>query len=218
MTTRPRAPFNMTSTRDIMTTRTSQTRHTLRLVCLAACCAALAACLSSRPKLAPLPWNARLNNLQHVISWQLDGRAAVAVGAQGWQASLNWQQTDAVTDLHLAGPFGIGSVAIEKTSAGLTLNGAPPSDLVLHEVHERLGFDLPMDRFRYWLLGVPDPHSTFGLTRNAEDRALELTQDGWTINYDKYMQVNGDLMPALIILSREGVRVRVAVERWEGLQ
>lgn len=195
-----------------------QTRNLVSLISLAACCALLTACLSSRSKLAPLPWNQRLNNLQHVISWQMDGRAAVAVGGQGWQASLNWQQTDAVTDLHLAGPFGIGSVAIEKTSAGLTLNGAPPSDLVLQQVHERLGFDLPMDRFRYWLLGVPDPSSPFELTRNVQDRADKLTQDGWTMDYDKYMQVGGDLMPAHIVLSREGVRVRVAVERWVGLR
>jgi outer membrane lipoprotein LolB len=199
-------------------TNTRQNRNLGKLISIAVCCALLTACLTSRSKLAPLPWNQRLNNLQHVISWQLDGRAAVVVGTQGWQASLNWQQTDAVTDLHLAGPFGIGAVAIEKTSAGLTLNGAPPSDLVLREVHERLGFDLPMDTFRYWLLGVPDPNSTFELTRNAQDRALKLTQDGWTVDYDKYMQVNGDLMPAHIVLSREGVRVRIVVERWEGLR
>jgi len=199
-------------------TDTLPTRNLVSLIAVAACCVLLTACLSSRSKLAPLPWTQRLNNLQHVISWQMDGRAAVAVGAQGWQASLNWQQTDAVTDLHLAGPFGIGSVAIEKTSAGLTLNGAPPSDMVVRDVHERLGFDLPMDRFRYWLLGVPDPNTTFDLTRNAQDRALKLTQDGWTIDYDKYMQVGGDLMPAHIVLSREGVRVRVAVERWAGLR
>jgi outer membrane lipoprotein LolB len=199
-------------------TSTMHIRNLTNLISIAVCCALLTACLTSRPKLAPLPWNQRLNNLQHVISWQMDGRAAVVAGAQGWQASLNWQQTDAVTDLHLAGPFGIGSVAIEKTSAGLTLNGAPPSDLVLREVHDRLGFDLPMERFRYWLLGVPDPNSTFDLARNAQDRALKLTQDGWTIDYDKYMQVNGDLMPAHIVLSREGVRVRVVVEHWAGLR
>jgi outer membrane biogenesis lipoprotein LolB len=38
------------------------------------------------------------------------------------------------------------------------------------------------------------------------------------VDYDKYMQVNGDLMPAHIVLSREGVRVRIVVERWEGLR
>jgi outer membrane lipoprotein LolB len=118
----------------------------------------------------------------------------------------------------LAGPFGVGAVEIEKTAAGLSLNGAPPSDAVLAQVHDRLGFDLPMDRFRYWLLGVPDPRVPFDLSRNAEDRAAKLTQDGWTVDYDKYMQVNGDLMPARIVLSREGVRVRVVVDRWEGLR
>jgi outer membrane lipoprotein LolB len=180
------------------------------------CCAALSACVTSRPHTGvPLPWDERLSELQRDSSWQLDGRVAVAVGTQGWQASLNWRQRASSTEVHLAGPLGVGAVVLKKTADGLSLNGAPPSDAVLAQLQDKLGFDLPLDIFRYWLVGVPDPGTASDLTRNDQDRAQQLVQDGWTVSYDKYVLVGADLLPSRLVLSREGVRVRIAVDHWE---
>jgi outer membrane lipoprotein LolB len=155
-----------------------------------------------------------MGDLQKAAAWQLDGRAAGAVGAQGWQATLNWRQHGELSEVHLSGPFGVGALVLKRSPDGLSLNGAPPSDTVLTQLQERLGFELPLDRLRYWLLGVPDPGAAFDLKRNGQDRAAQLTQDGWSIGYDRYMAVAGDSLPALVVLSREGVRVRIAVDRW----
>ncbi|HLZ99861.1 MAG TPA: lipoprotein insertase outer membrane protein LolB [Steroidobacteraceae bacterium] len=184
------------------------------------CCAALSACVTTRPTPPPaaVPWDQRSAALQHADTWQLAGRAAVAVGTQGWQASLDWQQHGDAAELHLAGPLGVGALVLDETPAGLSLNGAPPSDAVLAQLQERLGFELPLNNLRYWLLGVPDPGSAFDLRRNDQDRAALLTQAGWTLTYDKYMRVNGDLLPARLVLARDAVRVRIAVDHWEGVR
>ncbi|MGO9515345.1 MAG: lipoprotein insertase outer membrane protein LolB [Steroidobacteraceae bacterium] len=189
-----------------------------RAIWLIAGCTVLAGCAAVRPALAPAPWEQRLADLQHSSTWQLDGRAAVALGQQGWQASLDWRQSGEASEVHLAGPFGVGALVLKMTPAGLSLNGAPPSDAVTAQLQERLGFELPLDNLRYWLLGVPDPSSGFELTRNAQDRALHLTQAGWSIDYDRYMPNRGDLLPARLVLSRADARVRIAVDRWEGLR
>jgi outer membrane lipoprotein LolB len=118
--------------------------------------------------------------------------------------------------VHLSGPFGIGSMVLKRTPQGLSLNGAPPSDTVLAQLQERLGFELPIDHLRFWLLGVPDPSAAFELKRNDQDRASRLTQDDWSIDYDRYMPVGADSLPAHMVLSREGVRVRIAVDHWNG--
>jgi outer membrane lipoprotein LolB len=177
----------------------------------------LAACATSRR--APPPpaagWDQRVVELQNLGSWQLDGRAAVAVGTQGWQATLNWQQRGESAELHLAGPFGVGALVLKRTPEGLSLNGAQPSDAVLAQLQERLGFVLPLDHLRFWLLGVPDPGATFDLKRKSQDRASQLSQDGWIIDYDRYVPVDGDLLPAHLVLTRESVRVRIAVDRWQ---
>lgn len=165
--------------------------------------------------MAAAGWDQRMGDLQRLASWQLGGRAAVAYGTQGWQASLDWRQTGDAAEVHLSGPLGIGAMVLKRTPDGLSLNGAPPSDAVMAQLQDRLGFELPLDHLRYWLLGVPDPASAFDLKRNDQDRAVQLTQDQWTIDYDKYMPVDGDVLPAHLVLSREGVRVRIVVDHWQ---
>lgn len=191
-------------------------RRVLSLVlCALVLAAALGACVTTRaPTPAAVGWEQRVADLQGLASWQLDGRAAVAVGTQGWQATLNWRQHGDAAEVHLSGPFGVGALLLKRTPDGLSLNDAPPSDAVLAQLQERLGFELPIDKLRYWLLGVPDPSAAFTLTRNDQDRALQLVQGDWTIDYDRYRSADGESMPAHLVMSREGVRVRIVVDRW----
>jgi outer membrane lipoprotein LolB len=166
------------------------------------------------PPPASEAWDLRVSELQAATTWQLDGRAAVAVGTQGWQATLNWRQRADSTEVHLSGPFGVGSLALKRSADGLSLNGAPPSDAVLAQLQAKLGFELPLDHLRFWLLGVPDPSAAFELERNDQDRAAHLLQGDWSIDFDRYEPVAADVLPAHMVLQREGVRVRIAVDRW----
>jgi outer membrane lipoprotein LolB len=109
----------------------------------------------------------------------------------------------------------MGALLLKRGPDGLSLNGAPPSDAVLTQVQDRLGFELPLDNLRFWLLGVPDPSAGFTVKRNAQDRAQELTQSGWSVLYDRYMPVKGGVLPAHLILSRDAVRVRIVVDHWQ---
>jgi outer membrane lipoprotein LolB len=194
-------------------------RRILLILCSTSLAMLLVACATTRPAAAPLvaaaAWDQRVVDLQQLASWQMDGRAAVAVGTQGWQASLDWRQSAEAAEVHLSGPLGIGAVVLKRTPDGLSLNGAPPSAAVLSQLQDRLGFELPLDHLRYWLLGVPDPGSAFEFKPNDQDRAVHLTQDQWTIDYDRYMPVDGDVLPAHLVLSREGVRVRIVVDHWQ---
>ena len=190
-----------------------------RVLLSSLCTLLLAACATTRQLAAPPmrgeAWDQRVGDLQRLASWQLGGRVAVAFGTQGWQASLDWRQSGDAAEVHLSGPLGIGAMVLERTPEGLSLNGAPPSDAMLAQLQDRLGFDLPLDHLRYWLLGVPDPVSAYEVKRNDQDRAAQLTQDQWTIDYDRYMRVDGDWLPAHLVLSREGVRVRIVVDHWQ---
>ena len=80
-----------------------------------------------KPPLTQALWEQRLSTLQQMSAWNLDGRAAVAVGTQGWQASLNWRQEGVVAEVHLSGPLGVGALTLKRSAAGLSLNGGPPN-------------------------------------------------------------------------------------------
>jgi outer membrane lipoprotein LolB len=185
-----------------------------RIAMILFCVALLPACVTTRPVSAPKSWEQRVSQLQRAGGWHLDGRAAVAIGTQGWQAALNWRQAGMFAEVHLSGPFGMGALTLKQGPNGLSLNGAPPSDAVMAQVEERLGFEPPLDNLRFWLLGVPDPSAAFELVSNTQDRAQQLTQDGWSIVYDRYMAVDGDVLPAHLVLSRADVRVRIVIDHW----
>jgi outer membrane lipoprotein LolB len=187
----------------------------LRLLTAACCLVVLSACVSTRPQHPAGEWSMREQALQHANVWTLEGRAAVAAGTQGWQASLDWRQSAGSSELHLSGPLGIGAQVIKQTPNGLSINGAAPSAAALTQLQDRLGFELPIDDLRYWLLGVPDPNDTFDLQRNDQDRAQHLIQAGWSIDYDRYMTASGDVLPAHIVLTRDDVRVRIVVDHWD---
>ena len=177
----------------------------------------LAACATTRPVPAPSSaWAQRVDALQNAVTWRLDGRAAVAFGTQGWQAALSWHQSTEGAEVRLSGPFGIGALVLKQTPGGLSLNGAPPSDAALAQVQEKLGFELPIGDLHYWLLGVPNPGSNFELKRNEQDRAKSLSQAGWHVDYDRYVPVDGDVLPARLVLSRAEVRVRIVIDHWDG--
>jgi outer membrane lipoprotein LolB len=186
----------------------------LRHMALIAFCGALAACVTTRPTKPATRWEQRQGELQQNHGWQLDGRAAVALGTQGWQATMNWRQADLYAEVHLSGPFGIGALILKQGPDGLSLNGATPSEAVTSQVRDRLGFEPPLDHLRFWLLGVPDPGTTSDVQRNDQDRAQQVTQAGWKILYDRYSAVNGDLLPAHVVLSRDDVRVKIAIDHW----
>ncbi|MFI4891367.1 MAG: lipoprotein insertase outer membrane protein LolB [Steroidobacterales bacterium] len=189
-----------------------------RVVVLHACLL-LGACAAMRPPaapaVAPAAWDLRMSALQQAVQWGLDGRAAASAGKQGWQASITWRQQGSSTELHLAGPLGVGASVLRLTPEGLSVDGAQPRSDVMETLRERLGIDLPLASLRYWLLGVPDPGTDCTLTRNAQDRPRQLIQSGWTIDVDRYVPVDGDWLPGQLAVQREGVRVRIAVDHWD---
>lgn len=185
---------------------------------LLVCAALLTGCKTTqvRPTVPLVPWQERVAQLEHARTWQLDGRAAAALGQQGWQASLDWRQSGSASELHLAGPFGAGALALTMTPDGLSLNGAPPSEAATAQLEARLGFALPLENLRFWLLGIPNPNVPFAITRNPMDRAQHISQAGWSIDYDQYRPQGRDELPARMVMSRGDARVRIAVDRWEG--
>ena len=200
-----------------MTTVRRQPRDGLRAIGVL-CAILLASCASIRPTLQPASaWPQRLGVLQHASQWEMQGRAAVAIGAHGWQASVDWRQQGADTVVHLSGPLGVGASVLRLGADGLSVNNAPPSPDAVALMQQRIGFDLPVSNLRYWLLGVPDPGLPYTLRLNLQSRAAQLIQGGWTVDYLRYQRAAVDALPGMLVLSRGGIRVRIVIDQWDGV-
>lgn len=171
---------------------------------------------------APAPsvaWSVRRPALQDLDRFGLNGRVAVAVGKQGFNAGLRWTQAAAVTHLALTGPLGAGGVEVTADGGNLSVVTSSGKHLgntdARAELEDKLGFEPPLTSLRYWVLGVPDPGSSASVRLDSQQRLTELTQDGWRIEYSAYMPVGAEWLPRLLTLRREDVRVRMVVDGWQ---
>lgn len=181
---------------------------------------ALAGCQTVPVSPAPsVAWSVRRPTLQNLSRFGLNGRVAVAVGSQGFNAGLRWQQSGAVTRLALTGPLGAGGVEVTADAGHLTVvtsSGKRLGDATARaELEDKLGFEPPLTSLRYWVLGVPDPGGPASVQLDSQQRLASLSQYGWQIDYGGYMPAGAEWLPRLMTLRRQGVRVRMVVDRWQ---
>lgn len=164
-------------------------------------------------------WSTRRPTLQALSQFGLNGRVAVAVESQGFNAGLRWAQSGAVTHLTLSGPLGAGGVQVTADGDDLSVVTSKGKRLdntaARAQLETNLGFEPPLTSLRYWVLGVPAPGSTASVQLDPQQRLMHLEQDGWEIDYNAYMPVGAEWLPHLLTLRRGGVRVRMVVDGWQ---
>jgi outer membrane lipoprotein LolB len=182
--------------------------------------AALAGCRTLPTPPAGAPWEARRAQLQARAHFELRGRVAVATGSEGFNASLQWIQDGARSQLTLAGPLGAGGAQVTATNGDLELTTSRGEQLTRDaaraQLAARLGFDPPLASLRYWVQGVPDPNAPASETLDdSQQRLSALVQSGWRIDYNDYASAGGQVLPARVTLQRDAVRVRLLVDTWQ---
>ncbi len=159
----------------------------------------------------PRSWESRRSALQAWPGYDLRGRVAVARGDDGFSAALRWVQEGAKARLELDGPLGVGGARYDLDPT--SVDGAA--------LEQALGVPVPVASLRYWLLGVPDP--TLAAEESLEAGAARLAalrQAGWSVVFARYAPVPGTRLelPQRIEVTREGVRLRLLVEGWQGVR
>ena len=168
---------------------------------------------------ADAPWPEQRAALAKVDSYNLAGRVAVAANGQGFTASLRYAQLPHQSDLALDGPLGIGGLRVKlegdalsiATSRGEALDGAAARE----ELERRLGFALPLNELRWWLLGVPAPEPDAALNEDAGTGELHgFTQAGWRVSIESRAPGMGFALPRKLTAEREGARMKLIVDHW----
>lgn len=189
---------------------------------------ALAGCRTLPPAVvtgpgANAPWPEQRAALEKLDRYGLNGRVAVAANGQGFSANLRYSQLARASQLSLDGPLGIGGLRIEfegddlevATSRGEKLDG-PEARAVLEQ---RLGFALPLEELRWWLLGIPAPGESALNADPATGEIRDFTQNGWRVIVNSREPGLGFALPKRLTAERTGegesARLKLLVERWE---
>lgn len=197
----------------------------LRLLACGAAALLLCACVGRGQRPDTLPreieaqWTTHSSALRQLQGYALQGRIASG-GAFGLSGSLRWTQSQDDFQMHLAGPFGAGAVAIGGRPGRIevqTREGSAVTDDPEGWIREKTGWSLPLAGLRWWVLGLPSPASEARLQLDAQGLPLTLAQDGWQIEYREYQEVDGLRLPRKLEALHQQARIRLVIDRWTGL-
>ena len=186
---------------------------------------AVSACVTHPPAApsAALPYEQRRAGLQSLPGFSLEARVAAAVGSEGFNVSLAWNQQGERSTLDLRAPLGFGAAHVVNDAQGLQVDAGQGQRYAgasaVDELTRRLGFEPPLQSLRYWLLGVPDPASVAAETLSADGLSLlAIEQGGWQVQVQDYARYGnttlGASLPRRLSLQRDGVRVKLVIDQW----
>jgi len=152
-------------------------------------------------------------------SWTATGRLALAANGEGGSGSFTWEQQAGATTLSLRGPPGAGALRVTLDGDSLSVSDGDGRSLDTEQtrllLRERLGADLPWDKLRYWMLGVPAPDGPSSVADADRAPLRVIEQADWRIGYDAFKPTLGASLPARFTASHAGVRLKVTVDQWQ---
>lgn len=191
-------------------------RFLLRLLPLLSVMALLAACTTLPP--VEEGEGRRPDDVDH---FTLEGKVGWSHPEGRGSASLTWRQAGADFSLLLTGPMGQGAVRLQRNADGVRLDTpegpryAQNADLLLAET---LGFTIPVEQARWWVLGIGAPEEQAGplrvRRRDEYDRPVEVEQNGWQIEWSDRRLLAGRALPRRVRLEHAETRLTLVVGAW----
>lgn len=164
-------------------------------------------------------WQAHRQALEALGHWAFAGRVAVRDSQhQSWNGAVDWSQRADRFDIRFSGPFGQGGArlsgqsdyAVIETREHSALSASSPEALM----EEQLGWSVPLQGFRHWLVGAPAPGLIESYVLDEAGRLARLDQSGWQIRYRDYRNVDGLYLPRKLELENPRLRVRLVIDEW----
>ena len=163
----------------------------------------------------------RQQRVSGIDSWALSGRLAVDDGQDGGSGRLSWRVNGANARLEFRGALGRGAwrldisphMATLEKADGSVLQAATAGEIAKHEV----GWHIPVEALRWWVLGVAAPGSVETLELDPEGRALLMRQHGWVIRFSRYRSFGQLELPGRVDVVRGERRVKLAIVDWNPL-
>ncbi|MDF9392129.1 MULTISPECIES: lipoprotein insertase outer membrane protein LolB [Methylococcus] len=163
-----------------------------------------------------MPDAARLASLER---WRLEGRVAVQTADDAWQASLSWDHDGRQDRLWISGPLNQGTVSIVLQEDLILVNEGHGNERISRDpeglLKEKLGFSIPLQRLRYWVLGVVAPGDAGEEMEFYPDGRLKhLRQAEWSLDYERYRSWDRFTLPQKVLIQGRSLKLKLFADEW----
>lgn len=168
-------------------------------------------------------FNSRSTELKQLESWKIKGRTAITQGKEGWNVGLRWQEEQGIYQIKLEGPFAQGGVTLDGNNEQVVLTmttgekvaSTNPESLISDVV----GWNLPVSALREWVRGLPyQKHTIDSVSYNKEGQITHLEQQGWAIEYLRYMPFKHYSVPSKIYIKHPDLSLRLIIISWDDVK
>lgn len=147
----------------------------------------------------------------------ISGGLAAKSKAKAFTASMNWQQKGANSyKIRLFGPLGGGALMIERQGGQVTLtesNKTRRANDAESLLAQQTGVKLPVQNLYYWVRGLKAPgQAQQNFTANHQLQSLQ--QNGYTVTYEEYTNIEGYTLPHHIKVVGPDVFAKLVIKRW----
>ncbi len=194
----------------------------LSLIALLAGCAGFGERESLEGEGSPALWQAHKAQISQLDGWQINGKVGIRAPRDSGSGTLFWLQRQDYADIRLSGPLGRGAARLTGRPGDITLEVAnqgryqaeSPEELL----QQQLGLNLPVSHLLWWIRGLPAPDSRSRLSLDSDSRLARLDQDGWDVEYLRYVEQNGYWLPERLRLTGHDLQVTLVIKDWQPRQ
>lgn len=161
---------------------------------------------------------AREQQLASANHWTLVGRLAVSTGNDAGSGNVTWTQNGDHYEFELRAPITGKSFRLTGGPDGAVLEGlddgpqrGPNAEVLMQRA---LGWDVPLDELRAWVLGVRASGSNADMSFGDDHLLSMLQQNGWTVSYINWDATQKPPLPTLIRAQKSPFMVKLVVQSW----
>mgnify|MGYP006168418403 CR=1 FL=1 len=146
-------------------------------------------------------------NPENLNEWEMEGSLTVHTAEGKYKTHFRYREVDGQYWLTILpkslrrGPQAVLGGDLGSSEASLQ----PGADSKAADIAMALSNTVPMDRFGYWLRGLPTSGNAIISAADA-DRTGRIEEDGWSAEYDKHMQVQRYYLPEKMSLRDQNKR------------
>jgi len=163
-------------------------------------------------------FNERSLRLSQMTQWNLAGRVSLDDGDDGGSGKLKWIVSPGLSTLDFFAAMGRGAWHLEIGDDHAILRDAQGTHTapdVQTLLEQQLGWPVPVEALQFWARGLYAPGPVQSSEIDSQGLLVGLQQFGWTIEFNRYDDVQGELLPVRLEATHGQYRVKMAISNWQ---